>query len=164
MSYSRKRTASGFSGFKPILPLTLVLSAATFWGVWTLSAPATNAATGSDTERASFSLCGQGPRVNCVVDGDTLYYQGVKIRIADIDTPETNPPRCAEEGRLGNAATQRLLQLANAGPFTLQSIDRDEDRYGRKLRVLTRKGESLGGVLVAEGLARWYQGGRRPWC
>lgn len=164
MSYSRKRTASGFSGFKPILPLTLVLSAATFWGVWALSAPATNAATGSDTERASFSLCGQGPRVNCVVDGDTLYYQGVKIRIADIDTPETNPPRCAEEGRLGNAATQRLLQLANAGPFTLQSIDRDEDRYGRKLRVLTRKGESLGGVLVAEGLARWYQGGRRPWC
>jgi micrococcal nuclease len=164
MSYSRKRTASGFSGFKPILPLTLVLSAATFWGVWTLSAPATNAATGSDAERASFSLCGQGPRVNCVVDGDTLYYQGVKIRIADIDTPETNPPRCAEEGRLGNAATQRLLQLANAGPFTLQSIDRDEDRYGRKLRVLTRKGESLGGVLVAEGLARWYQGGRRPWC
>ena len=164
MSYSRKRTASGFSGFKPILPLTLVLSAATFWGVWTLSAPATNAATGSDAERASFSLCGQGARVNCVVDGDTLYYQGVKIRIADIDTPETNPPRCAEEGRLGNAATQRLLQLANAGPFTLQSIDRDEDRYGRKLRVLTRKGESLGGVLVAEGLARWYQGGRRPWC
>jgi micrococcal nuclease len=78
--------------------------------------------------------------------------------------PETNPPRCAEEGRLGKAATQRLLQLANAGPFTLQTIDRDEDRYGRKLRVLTRGGKSLGGVLVDEGLARWYQGGRRPWC
>ena len=164
MRKSTKRTAPRSGGFKLILPLTLILSAATFWGVWTLCAPATNASTGSDTESAAFSLCGQGPRTNCIVDGDTLYYQGVKIRIADIDTPETNPPRCAEEGRLGNAATQRLLQLANAGPFTLQSIDRDEDRYGRKLRVLTRKGESLGGVLVDEGLARWYQDGRRPWC
>lgn len=144
--------------------LALMLSAAMFWGVWTLSAPEALAAIGTDRERASFTLCGQGPRINCIVDGDTLYYQGVKIRIADIDTPETNPPRCAQEASLGKAATQRLLQLANAAPFTLQGIDRDEDRYGRKLRVLTRGGQSLGGVLVDEGLARWYQGGRRPWC
>ena len=38
------------------------------------------------------------------------------------------------------------------------------DRYGRKLRILTRGGESLGAVLVHEGLARYYEGGRRPWC
>lgn len=164
MRNSTKRSSTGFTDLKPILPLALVLGAATFWGVWTLSAPATNAATRNDTESVSFTLCGEGPRINCIVDGDTLYYEGVKIRIADIDTPETNPPRCAEEGRLGKAATQRLLQLANAGPFTLQPIDRDEDRYGRKLRVLTRGGKSLGSVLVDEGLARWYQGGRRPWC
>jgi endonuclease YncB( thermonuclease family) len=164
MRNSTKRSSTGFSDFKPILPLALVLGAATFWGVWTLSAPATNAATRNDTESASFTLCGEGPRINCIVDGDTLYYEGVKIRIADIDTPETNPPRCAEEGRLGKAATHRLLQLANAGPFTLQPIDRDEDRYGRKLRVLTRGGQSLGKMLVDDGLARWYQGGRRPWC
>jgi hypothetical protein len=25
-------------------------------------------------------------------------------------------------------------------------------------------GESVGGVLVREGLARWYGGHRRPWC
>jgi endonuclease YncB( thermonuclease family) len=52
----------------------------------------------------------------------------------------------------------------NAGPFTLQSIDRDEDRYGRKLRILTRGGESLGELLVDEGLARYFEGGRRSWC
>jgi endonuclease YncB( thermonuclease family) len=46
----------------------------------------------------------------------------------------------------------------------LQGIDRDTDRYGRRLRVVTRGGESLGGVLVNEGLARWYGGGRRSWC
>jgi endonuclease YncB( thermonuclease family) len=74
------------------------------------------------------------------------------------------PRRCAEEARLGAAATARLRALLNAGPVTLESIDRDTDRYGRKLRVVTRGGESLGGVLVDEGLARRYGGGRRSWC
>jgi endonuclease YncB( thermonuclease family) len=32
------------------------------------------------------------------------------------------------------------------------------------LRILTRGGQSLGAVLVAEGLARFYEGGRRSWC
>lgn len=31
---------------------------------------------------------------------------------------------------------------------------RDEDKYGRKLRIVMRDGESLGGALVDEGLAR----------
>mgnify|MGYP000049760326 CR=1 FL=1 len=39
------------------------------------------------------------------------------------------------------------------------------DRYGRKLRIVMRNGQSLGGVLVSEGLARNYEGGRRDgWC
>ena len=101
-----------------------------------------------------------------MVDGDTLYYEGAKIRIADIDTPETHPPRCEAEAVKGAAATQRLQQLVSAGPFTLKPNPdgRDEDRFGRKLRIVTRGGESLGGVLVGEGLARWYAGGRRGWC
>lgn len=117
-----------------------------------------------DREIASFGFCHEGGGTNCVVDGDTIYYHGTKIRIADIDTPETHEPRCPEEAALGATATQRLHALINAGPFTLQPIDRDEDGYGRKLRILTRGGESLGSVLVDEGLARWYEGGRQPWC
>lgn len=162
----RRSIGSGWSDFefKSMLPLTLSLSAAVFWGVWTLTAPATVAGSSTDSESASFGFCHEGGGYNCVVDGDTLYYQGTKIRIADIDTPETHPPRCAEEGRLGSDATRRLQELVNAGPFSLKSIDRDEDPYGRKLRVVTRDGESLGGVLVGEGLARWYGSGRRGWC
>ena len=38
------------------------------------------------------------------------------------------------------------------------------DRYGRKLRVLARGGESIGGMLVAEGLAHEWGGGKRSWC
>ena len=121
-------------------------------------------AASTDRLRARFGLCHSGGGTNCVVDGDTFWFQGQKIRIADIDTPETHPPRCAEEARLGEAATQRLQALLNAGPFTLENIDRDTDGYGRALRTVSRDGASLGGVLVDEGLARWYGGGRQPWC
>ncbi|HEV2746959.1 MAG TPA: thermonuclease family protein [Allosphingosinicella sp.] len=104
------------------------------------------------------------PESVSVIDGDTFRYGGEKIRIADIDTPETHPPRCAYEAELGERATRRLEQLLTQGPFELEPADRDEDRYGRKLRIVTRGGQSLGDVLVAEGLARPYAGGRRPWC
>lgn len=152
-------------------PLALVLAISTFWGVWTLTAPAEvgvngyrSATSANDLESAHFSFCHTGGGSNCVVDGDTFYYGGTKIRIADIDTPETHDAQCDAEQQRGDAATQRLIVLVNAGPFSLQSVDRDEDRYGRKLRVLTRGGDSLGGILVNEGLARWYEGGRRSWC
>jgi micrococcal nuclease len=41
---------------------------------------------------------------------------------------------------------------------------RDEDRYGRKLRVVVRDGRSIGDMLVAEGLARAWTGRREPRC
>ena len=67
-------------------------------------------------------------------------------------------------GMLGDRATVRLTSLLNAGPFTLEAGSRDTDRYGRKLRVVRRDGHSLGEVLVAEGLARLWDGSRHPWC
>jgi micrococcal nuclease len=112
----------------------------------------------------TFGFCHAGSGTNCVVDGDTFWMDGQKIRIADIDTPETHPARCPEEASLGTQATQRLQGLLNAGPVTLQSIDRDTDKYGRALRIVTRDGRSLGAQLVAEGLARPWEGSRRPWC
>lgn len=99
-----------------------------------------------------------------IVDGDTFWYEGEKIRIADIDTPEVRG-RCAYESRLAARATDRMGELLEAGPFELETISgRDQDRYGRKLRVVTRGGRSLGDQLVAEGLARTWTGRREPWC
>lgn len=116
-------------------------------------------------EQRSFGYCYEGGGANCVVDGDTFWMDGIKIRIADIDTPETHPPRCAQEGELGNRATERLRALLNAGPITLAPIERDEDRYGRKLRLVMRDGVSLADTLIAEGLARRYRGGPKAgWC
>lgn len=111
----------------------------------------------------SFMTCGRGNRTNCVVDGDTFRLDGEKIRIADIDTPEIHPSRCTREETLGQAAKQRLQELLNAGPFSLHSISRDRDIYGRKLRIIVRNGQSLGMTLVQEGLAR-SERRRRSWC
>lgn len=114
--------------------------------------------------RVSFSRCHVGGGYNCVVDGDTIWLRGEKIRIADIDTPETHDYGCQSEKDLGDRATVRLEELLEAGTITLQPIDRDEDQYGRKLRIVLVNGESVGSALVGEGLARWYEGGRRSWC
>lgn len=118
----------------------------------------------ANTISASFAMCSAIRRNDCVIDGDTFILEGDRIRIADIDAPETHPARCAQEERLGTAATRRLRELLNKGPFSLLRDGRDEDRYGRKLRTVVRDGGSLGGVLVAEGLARRWTGHRRPWC
>jgi len=98
-----------------------------------------------------------------VIDGDTFDYGGERIRIADIDTPEVRG-RCPEERAQAARATRRLRALLAAGPFQLVRSGRDEDRYGRKLRVVVRDGRSIGDMLVAEGLARTWTGRREPLC
>ena len=121
-------------------------------------------AVGTDRERARFGPCAGPVRIDCVVDGDTFWYGGEKIRIADINTPEVSRPDCPAEAALGARATRRLTALLNAGPFTLEPTDRATDRYGRSLRVVTRGGESLGETLVDEGLAERWRGYRGEWC
>jgi endonuclease YncB( thermonuclease family) len=132
--------------------------------VKTADASQTDEASGAAKSR-SFGYCYTGGGWNCVVDGDTFWMEGVKIRVADIDAPETHPSRCSYEDDLGQRATVRLHDLLNQGPFSLQSLpDRDEDRYGRKLRIVRRNGNSLGDQLVSEGVARRWIGHREPWC
>lgn len=111
-----------------------------------------------------FVIC-ESVRDTCVVDGDTFWLEGTKIRIADIDTPEISEPKCASERALGEKAKHRLRELLNSGRFQLMAWEnRDEDKYGRKLRVVMRDGRSIGDQLVSEGLARTWTGRRQPWC
>lgn len=113
---------------------------------------------------ATFALCAPGPRNTCVVDGDTFWLNGEKVRIADINAPETHGAACASEYARGLAATRRLIVLLNAGAFTLVPAERERDRYGRLLRRVERGGRSLGGQLVTEGLAEPWHGRRGSWC
>ena len=98
---------------------------------------------GSARRAGGFTLCSRANRTNCVVDGDTIHYEGVIIRVEGIDTPETHRAKCEFERALGMRATMRLLELVNAGPFDIvQKGRRDTDKYGRKLRDLQRNGRS----------------------
>lgn len=112
-----------------------------------------------------FQTCATGTRQACVVDGDTIWLNGQKIRVADIDTPEVSEPKCSSELAAGKRATDRMLELLNEGSFELKGWPgRDTDHHGRRLRVLIRDGRSLGDILVSEGLARTWSGRREPWC
>ena len=120
---------------------------------------------------ATFPLCGRTRSRTCVVDGDTFRLGGRRIRIVGIDAPETHPPRCAEEARLGRLATLELQRLLNAGPFEMTArLDEPRDRYGRELRSLRRATADGGTVSIADQmresrLARRYLGGfRGGWC
>lgn len=121
--------------------------------------------TSDDAYSDQFNICFSPVRITCVVDGDTIWLRGQKIRIADINTPEISSPKCASEEALGHRAKDRLKEMLNAGSFqVVRSGSRDKDRYGRLLRVIMRDGESLGMKLVSEGLAHVWDGRRHPWC
>jgi len=151
--------------FAVTLALMLAMLAAIHWRARPAPAPAPPAADAQDTLRAHFALCGAGVRATCVIDGDTIWFRGSKIRIADINAPEVTDARCDYELDLGNKATQRLIALLNAGAFSLVSPEaRDVDRYDRQLRNVMRGGRSVGMVLVQEGLAEAWTGHRRNWC
>jgi micrococcal nuclease len=118
----------------------------------------------TDDLLARFRFCDGPIRSNCVVDGDTFWFRGEKIRIADIDAPEISEPECPAEKQVGETARDRLLALLNEGRFSLTAGWRDEDRYGRKLRTVWRSGKSLGMALVEEGMARRWNGPAFGWC
>ncbi len=146
------------------LAILAMISGLTSAAAMAVSAPTVTLAA-PHTTSVKFEKGTDGHRTACVVDGDTLWIDGVKVRVADIDAPEISEPKCASELALGNRATQRLIELVNQGPFELQAWPgRDKDRYGRALRVLVRHGHSLGDTLVSEGLARTWTGRREPWC
>ncbi len=114
---------------------------------------------------SNWERCGKGKRVTCVVDGDTVWLDGEKIRVADIDTPEITNPKCRSERERGERAANRLVSLLNQGAIRIEgSGDRDKDKYGRLLRTIAVNGRGVGDILIREELARPWTGQRRPWC
>ena len=112
----------------------------------------------------TFEKCDSAKRITCVVDGDTIWFEGEKIRIMGFDTPEPTTNICGGqiERDLAADASARLMELLNGNQFT---IARDgEDQYGRTLAVIRVDGTDVGDILVAEGLARSWPDGAEFWC
>lgn len=106
---------------------------------------------------------GSGQRFTGVVDGDTIWFKGEKIRMMGYDTPEPQTNICGgnAEKRLAAKATTRAAQLPSQNDF---SIERDgEDRYGRTLATIQIGGQDIGDRLVAERLARYWPNGPEFW-
>lgn len=96
-----------------------------------------------------------------ITDGDTVSINGERIRILNIDAPESYRSRCEAELVAGLKAKERLAQLLRAGDVTLRRCDgsRCLDPYGRTLARLETGGRDVGEVLVQEGLALpWTSG------
>lgn len=126
----------------------------------------------TEPERISetFSRCGVGRSHACVIDGDTFKIGKRKVRIIGIDAPETHPSRCPEEARLGEAATKKLQELLNQGPFEMVApAYGSHDKYGRDLRTVQRKqpdgsDQSIATEMRKSGLAHRYTGFKTSWC
>ena len=106
--------------------------------------------------------CQRGqPWVTCVVDGDSLWFNGVEYRLRDIDAPERDG-RCAAERDHARAATAHLIALLSPG--LKRVVIHDTDRYGRPLVRLWTDAGQVGQVMVAAGFAVPFGKGRPDWC
>ena len=108
-----------------------------------------------------------------VIDGDTIAIRAriwigqsveTKVRIAGVDTPELRGG-CALEIELAIAARDLVVRVLGDQPATLRDVR--YDKYGGRVlaRVENNDGEDIAALLIAAGLGRPYDGGkRRPWC
>lgn len=119
---------------------------------------------GVTNANGSFPICGYAKRQQCVVDGDTFWFGGIKYRLYEIDAPEiAGGAKCQQEYETGVKAAYLLQSLLQSGIVNM--AQHGEDRYGRTLvSVQTGKGDASEELLKA-GLAEWF--GRKytaGWC
>jgi len=108
-----------------------------------------------------------------VYDGDTfaaeIILDGAKvranIRFINIDAPELKG-ECEEETIWAYRAKDRLAELIPAGSIVRLENLKDDKYPGRvNANVILPGGRDAGDVLVSEGLAVYYGGGKRiNWC
>jgi endonuclease YncB( thermonuclease family) len=100
------------------------------------------------------------------VDGDGLAGPGrQRVRLLDFDAPETwrREGVSAREKAMGLAAKARLSQLLHSGMARLVLTGR-KCKYGRDLGRLEVGGRDVAEIMIKEGHARPYDGGKRlPW-
>lgn len=102
-----------------------------------------------------------------IIDGDTIELSGETVRILNIDAPELHHSGCDAEKRLAVLARKRVSDLIGDGSsVTLIRGDggRMKDRHGRTLARVLVNGADIGDTLIADGLARPWEGRRRSWC
>jgi endonuclease YncB( thermonuclease family) len=121
------------------------------------------------TPAAAIDICSGGNRaerkITCVVDGDTIWQNSVKMRLLEIDTPETFEAQCDREKQLGEKAKLRLQALMSNGYRLEDSVTKDRTSDHRNLvHVILPDGRDAGKVLVNEGFAQPWPNKGNQWC
>lgn len=101
-------------------------------------------------------------RITCVVDGDTLWYQGEKMRLRGVDTPEVDGA-CPHERMIAQQATEFLVSLLSRNDIVITRFGLD--RHDRRLVTIYLNTGTAGQALLDQGLAERY--GASPqtnWC
>lgn len=110
-----------------------------------------------------------------IKDGDTLavHLPGlpptlnpVAVRVRSVDTPESGGrAKCASERNLAERAT-RFTRQAVLAAGRVEFEKPSWDKYGGRVDAdVWIDGKLLSDQLIAAGLARRYDGGKRPgWC
>lgn len=100
------------------------------------------------------------------VDGDTFWYDGKKVRVMDIDTPEPSKygnAECSAEAKLGDKASEFTKDIITTREIKIEWSGR-EDRYGRALARVRVGDRYLGDMLTNAGLAKPWRGRQVDWC
>ena len=101
----------------------------------------------------------------CLVDGDTIWIDGEKLRMEGYDTPEPQTQICGGDAEVGLAhrASDRVIELLTTNDWTLEY--REPDNTGTRTLVTIRiGGRDIGDILIAERLARSWPDGEEWWC
>lgn len=156
------------AGRKPTGPWSIIGLAAVFIVLAFASAVSffnNSTGAGAAARSVQFPICVGRVRITCIVDGDTLWLDGIKYRLMGIDTPELDREhQCGgyKEFHLATTARSRLQMILSSNEFTITT--HGKDKYGRTLALFHIGGTTAGEMLVNEGLARSWPNGREFWC
>ena len=100
----------------------------------------------NDNQSSDIELVGI---VTKVIDGDTLDINGIRIRLALVDTPEIN-----QQGYDRAKQFLESLCLGKKGELDVDSGQRRGDRHGREIGVVYCDGINMNEKLMSNHLAR----------
>lgn len=111
---------------------------------------------------AQFGQCYNAEGQNCVLDGDTIYFQGQKVEIAGLETPKIQDAKCDDERNRGIDSAIRLAALLNSGKVTIAgNVGEADGQVRAKVEV---DGQDVGIAMIKAGAARESGSVPPSWC
>ena len=151
---------------KPLIWIAIVIAVSmAAMGAWIFfPSPPLPENTPADFEEVTFHSCHDGDTCNFTLAGiHPLLGRKIGVRLAGIDTPEMRG-KCASESRRARQAKAFINRvLRNARHIRLLNARRG--KYFRIVAEIEADGVILNSLMIQQGFARPYDGGKRKgWC